>query len=175
MKASDLDYDTDCPGCNGTGEPIDGDGHDVCRVCQGSASINRYQDAESGRVILRVDYEKDVLVHVARHQMAESTGGAGGFDERYGPSTVQTPPDGAPQDLIDQVTSKPLGNNGAYDIDGNTVSASDLHKDVWPSSCPDCPDGANGDLCIDHIITWHRARGDEEHASVFEQIKSELP
>jgi hypothetical protein len=170
MKAKDLDRDVECPVCGGNGEePTENDVWGECPQCGGQGTINRYRDGPEGEVVLseRFRDEGTHAVHLV-HSMPENDDGTGGFNERYGDAIPENIPTDADPDLKDRLANNPLGTNTDSDGAYTTENGKTFDDSALPNGWPNDPD-----LGVDEVISWLDARGEEEQAKVFRDLKKE--
>lgn len=184
MKATDLDYDVECPVCV-DGEP---ERYDGCPACDGSGTINRYRDGRPGHVTLDLRLSPRGLV--VREEMPVRDENTGGFEGRYGnwtPTDITTGAmAGYEQDTVDQLANRPIGSNDslygtkrrAESTDATVGDPPELEKEevAPPISVDNFPSGsfpASPDLSEEEITAWQRARGSEHTARLFERIREE--
>lgn len=157
MKATDLDGEVSIRGDSGD-------------------TWNPYQDADDGEVGIRkerTEYTNQagepLIVAVSTEAMPVTDESTGGFEGRFGdwqPSDVNSGEMANYQpDTRDQLQNNPLGTNGPYDVNGNTVDASDMPGGTWPSG---------PDLTVNQVIAWAEARGDQAFADKVTYLQNEL-
>lgn len=174
MKATDLDYDTDCPICNRTNDKNPNlDLYPECPACNDSGKVNRYQDADDGKVVIgyheaEISQRGETETLAAIHEMPERDEETGGFEGRFGDWTPHDV-DSDPMTEYEQDTRERLQNQqwvGEYRVGGNAVNAKNIGEGV------DGP--SNPDFSLSEVVQWKKERGDPHRASELEEIEAEM-
>lgn len=172
MRANELDIDYECPACDGTGQPIDNDRRSSCPFCGGDGVYNRVQNA--GRPnhvhIGALVYDTDgTVVRAGRVGVMPITDDRGGFDQRYGPETVDDPPQDFQPDMIDRLGNQ-LGANAPYDLpDDPPYNGASYGREDLTTGSPSDPD-----LGPNEVLGFLRTRNDTPTADALETTFREI-
>jgi hypothetical protein len=155
MKASDFNAVISCPHCGGDGQN--------CPFCD-NGEFSHYCPANPSEA------DRDVLVYAVESDAdgrAKKMLSAQRVNTLAGDATKDPPTDGSgdlavPQDIADRMQNQ-LGVNAPYEVNGNSVTESDL-PNGWPS---------DADLSPQEVIAWLKARGNTTLAgSLHEAIEN---
>jgi len=171
MQATALDYTTTCRVCVDDDLP---EAYDECPAC--GSGRHSHDDHDDGRVNrLAAAYDGEVRVDERTNQqglvvletvpIAED--GTGGFDGRYGPFTPDEIDEDLPPDVRDRLEN--TAENAPYSLAGRTV----VEREEFPGEDCEGEDCETADPCIDCLIAWTRARGDDHEADLLEALKVE--